>query len=94
MRALDRRRRVLVRCLALLMRRIGMGLGCIMVTLIVLIDCLEVVIGSCDVSGCGQMMVFARRVALGVRHDAFLPKLSVNNASAWHHELMLQTNLR
>lgn len=63
-----------MRRLALPMRGIGMGLGCIMVTLIVSIDCLKMVIGCGDVTSCGQMMVFARRVALAVRHDVFLPK--------------------
>jgi hypothetical protein len=78
-----------MRRLALLMCRIAVGLGRSMVTFIVLIDCLKMVIGRSNVTGRGQMMVFARRVVLGVRHDAFLPKLSVNNAGAWQHEFVV-----
>ena len=61
-----------MRRLALLMRYIGVRVGCSMVTVIVLIDRLQMVIGCRDVPSRGQMMVFARRVILGVRHDAFL----------------------
>ena len=76
-----------MRRVALLMCRIGVGLGRSVVTFIVLIDCLKVVICRSDVTGGGQMMVFARRVALGFRHDVFLPKSSVDDASAWPEEL-------
>ena len=80
-RALERCRGVLVRRLTLLMRSSGVSLGCIMVTVFVSIDSLKMVIGCGDVTGCGQMMVFARRVVLGIRHDDFLSKLSVNIAT-------------
>lgn len=73
MRVLDGCHRVLLRGPTLCMRCISVGLGFFMVTLIVLIDCLKMVIGRGDVMGCGKMMVLARRVALGVMHDGFLP---------------------
>ena len=54
------------------LRSISVGLGFVMVTFIVLSNCLKMVIGCGDVTGCGKMMVLARRVALGVMHDGFL----------------------
>jgi hypothetical protein len=73
MRVLDGCLRMLVRGSALLLCSISVGFGFLMVTFIVLSDCLEMVIGRGDVTGCGKMMVLARRMALGVRHDALLP---------------------
>jgi hypothetical protein len=64
---------VLVRGAALLLRSISVGLGVFMVIFIVFSDRLKMVIGGGDVPGCGKMMVLTRHVALGVRHDAFLP---------------------
>jgi hypothetical protein len=64
---------MLVRGTALLLRSISVGLGFFMVIFIVFSHRLKMVIGGRDVMGCGKMMVLARHVALGVRHDAFLP---------------------
>jgi hypothetical protein len=65
--------RVLVRGPAFVLRIISMSLGFFMATFIMLIDCLEMVVGCGDVMGRGKMMMLARRVvALRVRHDASL----------------------
>jgi len=63
------------------MRSITVGLGPCTVFFIVFSDCLKMVIGRGDVTGCGKMMVLARRVALGVRHDvSFQAMKMVRNA--------------
>jgi len=63
---------MLVRGAAFLLRGFSMGLGFLVVILIVLSDGLEMVIGCRDVTGCSEVMLLARHVALGVRHDGFL----------------------
>jgi hypothetical protein len=68
---------VLVRGAALLLRSISVGLGIFMVIFIVFRHRLKMVIGGGDVTGCGKMMVLTRHVALGVRHDAFLPSVKM-----------------
>lgn len=63
------------------MRSITVGLGPCTVCFVMFSDCLEMVIGRGDVTGCGKMMVLARRVALGVRHDvSFQVMKMVRNA--------------
>jgi hypothetical protein len=54
------------------MRRGRFGVGSLRIIFVVLSDGLKMVIRRGDVTGCGKMMVLARWVALGVRHDAFL----------------------
>jgi hypothetical protein len=66
-------RRVPVSSAAFVLRSISVGLSIFMAIFIMFSDCLEMVIGCSDVAGCGKMMVLARRMALGVRHSAFLP---------------------
>jgi hypothetical protein len=65
------------------MRGIGLAFGFFMVAFIVFSDCLKMVIGRGDVMGCGEMMVLARRVALGIRHDAFLPISEDGKTTYW-----------
>jgi len=63
------------------MRCITVAFGLCAVFVIVLSDRLKMVIGRGDVPGCGKMMVLARRVALGVRHDvSFQAMKMVRNA--------------
>lgn len=58
-----------VRLATFLLRRISVSLCISNIAFIVLIDCLKMMIGSGNVMGCRKMVVLARRVGLGVRHD-------------------------
>ena len=69
MRVLGGCSRVLVRGPTLVMRGVGVGLRCLRIMLVVFSDCLKMVVGGGNVTGCGQMMMLARHVAFGVRHD-------------------------
>ena len=73
-RVLDRRLRLLIGAFALSTCAVSVCLCLRVAAVFVVLDRLHVMVGCCDVMCRRQVMVFARRMVLGVRHDALLQR--------------------